>query len=341
MGHSKKAGDMYGYDYDAEGADDERTPLVGSPRMPRSRHGGRRPNSASVRQMEYMHRRRGYMSRYGLCAAVFLLLFLVIGGATSFIVAITKPLREVHVAAIQNVLASEQELMLDLNVRATNPNLFPVVVDDMDVNIFAKSRFVGTDKLWREHGSELDDFPPVEPRDPEDSSDQLVHINDGVDHGTDPIPNDPVGDPQTMLLGRVFRFDSSLAFEPSPWNYVASSSKGQIRLPRPGNKTEEGGTERWERVLQHPFDLIVRGVIKYQLPLSSRFLSASVSSSVKVTPDKGDNNGGDHNSDGDPEHEPEHPPSNDTVRITSPRRPRYTLSGRRDTINIMERPFTA
>ncbi|ODM20547.1 hypothetical protein SI65_03600 [Aspergillus cristatus] len=337
MGHSKKAGDMYGYDYDAEGADDERTPLVGSPRMPRSRHGGRRPNSASVRQMEYMHRRRGYMSRYGLCAAIFLLLFLIIGGATSFIVAITKPLREVHVAAIQNVLASEQELMLDLNVRATNPNLFPVVVDDMDVNIFAKSRFVGTDKFWREHGSELDDFPPVEPRSSEDPSEQLVHVTDGVDHGTDPIPNDPVGDPQTMLLGRVFRFDSSLAFEPSPWNYLASSSKGQIRLPRPGNKTEEGGTERWERVLQHPFDLIVRGVIKYQLPLSSRFLSASVSSSVKVTPDKGDNNGG------DPEHDPEHPPSNDTVKITSPRRlpRRYTFSERKDTINIFERPFTA
>lgn len=350
---SKKGGDVYDYDYDAEGADDERTPLVGSPRMPRSRHGGRRPNSASLRQMEYMQRRRGYLSRYGLCIAVALLLFLIIGGATSFIVAITKPLRKVQVSAIQNVLASEQELMLDLNVRGINPNLFPVVVDDMDVNIFAKSRFVGTDMFWRDHGQDLDDFPRVEPggkhelartarsRDLSPSpspSNQLVHARDGVDHGTDP-PADPVGDPQTMLLGRVFRFDSSLAFEPSPWNYLPSSSKGQIRLARPGNKTEEGGTERWERVLQHPFELIVRGVIKYQLPLSSRFLSASVSSSVKWTPDKGDD--GDH-------HDPKQPPNNDTVRITMPSKllprrlpvPRPVLP-ERETSAITKRTFTA
>ena len=348
---NKKNGDMYAYDFDAEGADDECTPLVGSPRMPRSRHGGRRPNSASLRQMEYMQRRRGYISRYGVCTVIALLLFFIIGGATSFIIAITKPLQNVKVSAIQNVLASEQTLMLDLNVKALNPNLFPVTVDDVDINIFAKSRYVGTDKLWRELSSELDGFPRVDrskrraelariARCVGCSPDELARITDGVDHGTDPIPSDPVGDAQTMLLGRVYKFDSPLAFEPSPWNQVSSSSKGQIRLPRPGNKTEEGGSERWELVLQHPFDLVVRGVIKYQLPLSSRFLSASVSSSVKVTPDKDDNGDG-HT------HHPKKP-SNDTVRITapsalSPRRlpiPRLSLS-ERTAPNITQRTFTA
>ncbi|GFF76250.1 hypothetical protein IFM61392_09919 [Aspergillus lentulus] len=300
---SKKAGDMYPYDYDAEGADDERTPLVGSTRVSRSRHGGRRPGSASLRQMEYMQQRqRSYFSRYGICLIIGLLLLLVIGGATSFIIGITKPLVDVQVIAIQNVLASEQEIMLDLSVQAVNPNLFPVAVDDMDVNIFAKSRFVGTDKLWRDHSSDLDGFPRVEQSrkraemarlarcgsDTECTPDVLarasLNITGGVDKGTDPIPTDPAGDPQTMLLGRVFHFDSPLSFEPSPWNHVPATSKGQIRLARPGNKTEEGGTERWERVLQHPFELIVRGVIKYQLPLSSRYYSSPVSSSVKVVP---------------------------------------------------------
>lgn len=349
---NKKGGDMYAYDCDAEGADDECTPLVGSPRMPRSRHGGRRPNSASLRQMEYMERHRGYISRYGVCVVIGLLLFLIVGSATSFIVSITKPLQTVKVAAIQNVLASEQELMLDLNVQAVNPNLFPVVVDDVDINIFAKSRYVGTDKLWREYGSEMDGFPRADrskkraelariARCVDCSPDELARITDGVDHGTDPIPSDPSGDPQTMLLGRVYKFDSSLAFEPSPWNQVPSSSKGQIRLPRPGNKTEEGGSERWERVLQHPFDLIVRGVIKYQSPLSSRFLSASVSSSAKVTPDKDDNGDG-HT------HHPKKPPSNDTVRISAPSYlsarklslPRLALSERKVS-NITQRTFTA
>ncbi|KAK1141466.1 Vacuolar inheritance and morphology protein [Aspergillus melleus] len=312
ISNSKKADEIYGYDFDAEGADDERTPLVGSPRLARSRHPNRRPNSASLRQMEYMQQRqRNWFSRYGACIVIGLLLLVVIGGATSFIVAITKPLLDVEVLAIQNVLASEQEIMLDLNVQAVNPNLFPVAIDDVDINIFAKSRFVGTDKFWRDHGSDGSQFPRIEASKKRSelarlarcsgsgaadclvnetrSNDPIMHTRDGVDKGTDPIPSDPAGDPQTMLLGRVFRFDSPLTFESSPWNHSPSVSQGQIRLARPGNKTEEGGTERWERVLQHQFDLIVRGVVKYQLPLSSRLHSASVSSSVKVTPDSNGN----------------------------------------------------
>lgn len=354
---SKKASDMYPYDLDAEGADDERTPLVGSTRVSRSRHGGRRPGSASLRQMEYMQQRqRSYFSRYSICLIIGFLLLLAIGGATSFIIGITKPLVDVQVLAIQNVLASEQEIMLDLRVQAVNPNLFSVAVDDMDVNIFAKSRFVGTDKLWRDHSSDPDGFPRVEQsrkraeltrlarcgRDTECTPDVLagesLKITGGVDKGTDPIPTDPAGDPQTMLLGRVFHFDSPLAFEPSPWNHISTTSKGQIRLARPGNKTEEGGTERWERVLQHPFELIVRGVIKYQLPLSSRYYSSPVSSSVKVVPNDDNNDTPDPGSG-----------KNDTAPISASRLYRRGLKspdrrpseGIRKTLELVARAFAA
>ncbi|KAL2834489.1 putative phospholipid metabolism enzyme regulator [Aspergillus cavernicola] len=329
----KKAGDVYGYDFDAEGADDERTPLVGSPRQTRSR-GGRRPNSASLRQMEYMQqqRHRSCLSQYGACAVISLLFILLVGGGTSFIVAITKPLLDVQVLEIQDVLASEQELMLDLNVQAVNPNLFPVVVDDIDVNIFAKSRYVGTDQFWHDHVSEIERFGRAERKKRTDVArtaqcadspdceidglaDQLTSNDGGVDKGTDPMPSDPAGDPQTMLIGRVFRLDSTLTFEASPWNHEPSTSKGQIRLARPGNSTEKGGTERWERVLQHPFDLLVAGVIQYQLPLSSRFHSASISSSIRVTPDSGVD-------DGDPKHTPV---KNETVGVSTFKSSRRSL----------------
>ncbi|KAJ5232710.1 hypothetical protein N7468_005666 [Penicillium chermesinum] len=325
FGSSKQGGDVY--DFEAEGADDEGTPLV-TPRPPRSR-AGRRPNSTSLRQMEYMaQRQRGYFSRYGSCIIILLLLLIIAGGVTSFIIAATRTLLDVQVVNIQNVLASEQELMLDLNVQAVNPNIFPLTIDDTDLNIFARSRYVGTDKFWREHGSdELEKFPL--PRTKESQRrwqfSQIVRClgnmecvaesvarkaatsteskGGGVDHGTDPI-DDPESDSQTMLLGRVFHFDSPLSFEASPWSNRPSTSKGQIRLPRPGNKTEEGGTERWERVLQHQFDLIARGVIKYQIPLSSRYFSASVNSKVKVVPSD-DSNGPD-----------DKVPSNETATIS-------------------------
>lgn len=331
----KKAGEVYGYDFDAEGADDERTPLVGSPRLTRSR-GGRRPNSASLRQIEYMQQRhRSCLSRYGACVLISLLFILLVGGGTSFIVAITKPLLDVNVLEIENVLASEQELMLDLEVMAINPNIFPVVVDDIDVNIFAKSRYVGTERFWRDPDlSELARLGRAKRKKRADTArtaycadgltceydgptlDQLARPGGGVDRGTDPIPSDPAGDQQTMLIGRVFRLDSTLTFEASPWHQDPSISKGQIRLARPGNTTETGGTERWERVLQHPFELIVAGVIQYQLPLSSRFHSSSISSSIKVTPngDDDDNGGHKHN-----------PPTNETVGVSLTHPPRRSL----------------
>ncbi|KAJ5752182.1 hypothetical protein N7520_009099 [Penicillium odoratum] len=327
---SKKAGDVYGYDFDAEGADDERTPLVRPPRSSRGERSGRRPGGSS-RQIEYIaQRERGYFSQLGSCIVIIMLLLVIAGGAASFFIAATKQLLDVQVVAIQNVLASEQEIMLDLNVSAVNPNIFPVTIDVAELNIFARSQHVGTDKFWREHGSDdLGHFPRVKQSRRRWQLSQIVrclgnmecvqaaesgislsksklkspeHSEDGVDRGTDPI-NDP-SDYQTMLLGRVMLFDSPLSFPASPWGYEKTTSKGQIRLPQPGNKTEEGGTERWERVLQHPFELIVRGVIKYQIPLSSRYHSAPISSSIKYVPD-------------DESHEPTTPPSNETAQINN------------------------
>ncbi|KAK2750728.1 hypothetical protein FQN57_002801 [Myotisia sp. PD_48] len=291
----KKDGDTYGYDFDAEGADDERAPLVGS-RGLRSRQ-GRRPNSSSLRQMEYLEqRRKTSIARYGLCALLLVLVALLGAGATIFIVGITKPLVDVQVIQIQNVLASEQELMLDLNVLATNPNLFPLTISHIDVNLFAKSRFLGSESFSIEKLAELQVLPrtsdsrsrAILARTAKNAR-RLTHTS-GVDKGTDPMPSEPIGDPLTMLLGRVFYFYSPLTFEPSPWKYTASNATGQIRLKKPGNRTEEGGSSRWERVLQNPFELIVRGVVNYHLPLSSSMQSASISSKIQVLPDKDNGN---------------------------------------------------
>ena len=255
-------------DIDGEGADDERTPLVGSNRYYRNRN-GRRPNTgASMRQIEYLEQRdRRWIARWGPCALVTFIIFLILGGAIAFVFGLTKPLDNVYVKSIENVLASEQELMLDLHVHATNPNLFSIIVNDIDVNIFAKSRYVGTDQWWRDWGSKLH-----------------YDTTNGIDEGNDPI-QDPEGDAQTMLLGRIFEFDSPLIFDASPINRRSHSSMGEVRLARPGNSTEEGGSARWERVLQHPFEIIVRGVIKYELLLSSHTTSASIGASMKVNPE--------------------------------------------------------
>ena len=227
------------------------------------------------------------------------MLILSLGGG--FFFATSKALYGVSIMEIENVLASEQEIMLDLLVQAVNPNIAQIAVNDMDINIFAKSSHVADPH-------DPDDKPKDppwqvtrKPRWRDDFQREPIRAHDGVDDGTDPDcspwepdcgNSGPNADQQTMLLGRIFHFDSPLSFEPSPVRRLSTNSSGELRLARPGNKTESGGSERWERVIKHPFELIVRGILKYQLPLSTRVQTKSVGASVLVHPEEGvDKNG--------------------------------------------------
>jgi hypothetical protein len=86
-----------------------------------------------------------------------------------------------------------------------------------------------------------------------------------------------------MRLGTIRRFDSPLSFEGSFFHQGVSSSTGAVRLHRPGNGTD-GGSERWERILDDEFDLILKGVLKYSLPLSQRIRSVAISGRTHVKP---------------------------------------------------------
>lgn len=264
---------------DDEAADDERAPLVGSLRSQRSRN-FRRSNNSNVHYVEYhaddVPRRRVSRLTGCLIMALTVILTILIGGGLVF--ATTKPLYDVDVLRIQDVLASEQEIMLDLVIQAVNPNILAVSVWGLDVNIFAKSRHTSTPNATRTRS------PPTP------TPTHTLRARDNIDEGTDPI-DDPDGDPQTMLLGRILHFDSALIFDASPIFHTSSNSTGELRLPKPGTSTGAGagagGAERWEHILQFPFELIVRGIVKYQLPLSGHTTSASIGASVVVHPEDG------------------------------------------------------
>ena len=385
-GLNRKNGEHSSYDMDLEASANEHTPLMISTVRTNRNRIHRRPNDSNV-DLHHLHyfpteERGGFFGRCAGCFSITFLTLVVILSALAFLLATTEPLYSVHVHEIQNVLTSEQELMLDLFVQAVNPNLVSITIAEMDVNVFAKSKYVGSEKWWREHGGP---FPsPHSPRDhyDDDDDDDEEEARDGNDdddtgakaddrrqhnhlvpsspassispkgsknstldtlpssssspstskstsirsashrnptkrrtqtnsfyHLHDPLSDlslpDPSHDGQTMLLGRIFHFDSPLTFEGSTFKRHPHRRIGEVRLRHPGNKTEAGGTERWERVLQHRFELIVRGVLKYQLPLSSKVLSAPVQGRVDVLPEDGDGDGdgdgggGDGDGDGD------------------------------------------
>ncbi|CAD6579976.1 MAG: hypothetical protein ASARMPREDX12_009424 [Alectoria sarmentosa] len=292
----RKIEELMSYDLEGEGADDERTPLIGTVRSGRNR---RRPVPGSVRHLyseDRDHRCCGRVTAFTSLGSVLAILIAVI---VVILIMCSKPLVDVHVKDIRNVLASEQEIMLDLHVHAINPNLLAIQVSDLDVNIFAKSKHVGTSSLWRaahpqtqtptrKTRSQSQSNEAASQQDPPllDPSDLISHFDDGVDEGTDPI-DDPATDSQTMLLGQIFEFDSPLIFDASPIRQHSFGSVGEVRLAKPGNRTEEGGSERWEHVLQYDFELVVRGVIKYSLPISSRLRKANIAGSIVVHPSDG------------------------------------------------------
>lgn len=281
---STKKGDTFDV-YD-DVADDERTPLMNSVRVNRR---SRRPHTSGLRNSEYYYPvERSYFGRFGGCLLLGLVVLIVCVGVATFVVGLSQPLLNVKIRHLQNILASEQELMLDLHVDAVNTNIFAITVSDLDVNLFAQSTYAGTSRQWESEHRKLRWAKRAREDEMEDAGFPFgwphFGADDGVDKGTDPI-DDPESGVQKMLLGRILEFDSPLTFEASPVRRTRSSSVGEIRLAKPGNKTEVGGSERWEKVLQHPFNLIVRGVIKYQLPLSSKTRSAQISSKAKVFPD--------------------------------------------------------
>jgi hypothetical protein len=265
----------HGYDLDeTAGADDERTPLI-APSVRSTRTARSRRAPLSQRQLEAQSFRSGssYLNRFAACLVVTMMLLVFITGAIGFMFATSQPLTNIELTQIRSVIASEPELMFDMTVRAHNPNIVVVTIDDANLEIFAKSIHAGSDQEWREnpHGPPNEAQPdrPVEGPGP-------VRLSGAAD-----TPDDDAA--PNMRLGTITAFDSPLTFEGSFFHKGMSSSTGSLRLALPGNQTA-GGTERWGRIIQDEFDLIVKGIVKYYLPLSQKVRTASITGRATVKP---------------------------------------------------------
>lgn len=248
----------YGYDMDdttpGQAGDDERTPLVGGSvrGSMRGTHRARRHHMSlrALEQQSYQHPPASFLNRFASCLVLTVMLMLVISGAIGFMFATSQPLDDIELVKISNVIASEQELMFDLFVRAHNPNVVVVSVDSADMEVFAKSPRAGSN------------YEQEQDQDPESA------------------PN--------FLLGKFTAFDNPLSFEGSFFHHGLSTSRSGVRIQRPGNGTD-GGAERWERILEDEFDLIIKGVLRYSLPLSQRVRSALIEGRRTVKPNAVDN----------------------------------------------------
>ncbi|OBT65139.1 hypothetical protein VE03_04733 [Pseudogymnoascus sp. 23342-1-I1] len=253
-GTVRKGGFAHAYDIDdGAGADDERTPLVGSgTRSTRSRHRRNPPPS---------QRQRNSRSPFGACLILGVMFVLVVSGALALLLGTTQPLGGVRIAALRDVLASKTELLLDIDVVARNPNVFTVGVDKLDVSVYAKSPYAGDEALYARMSG---DGRSLRYGSRAVSDDVGGEVQTRDDSPWDPYPPPP-SDTPLLLLGRLTSTDTALSFPASPFRHAASLSTAALRLPDPGNSTE--GRARWEKVIKsgHGWELILQGVVEYRV----------------------------------------------------------------------------
>ncbi|EPB89574.1 hypothetical protein HMPREF1544_03658 [Mucor circinelloides 1006PhL] len=242
-------------------SDDEFTPLVRS-RPPRRRKGS-----------------SNHGSHFGssCCRACFTLLFVLLGSAFSLcfvwlLIAIyASPLTDVEVVGISNVLGTQKELIFNLQVRARNSNWWTIRMTNTAFSVFASSHYVPTTIM---------------------SLDNNTHHNDTVSTYSGSNITSFGADP-AEFLGTIYHLEDPLIYQSGGlFNPVLSTATSQIQIRNPGStKDDNSGNERWSLLIRYPYELTVRGVLKYQilpyLPTLTQLHSVRVCKMSRIDPATG------------------------------------------------------
>lgn len=192
---------------------------------------------------------------------------LAVGFILGFLLASTKDLSNVSILSINHATVSQDELIFNVVIEAINPGWLTVSLEELELDVFVKSGYL------------VDDY----------SSTSV----------------------ETVLLGSVLNFESALYFEGSFFNRQATQQTGEVKLIGPGKNftgsqlmdtsltgTSLGNSSRepndpqnspdnsakWAIISKHPFDLILRGVIKYNLPWTNNVKSVVVNKVGYIDP---------------------------------------------------------
>lgn len=163
--------------------------------------------------------------------------------------ATTKDLTGVSINSIENPIVSKDELVFNVVVEAFNPGWFSVDINEVELDLFARSGYL-----------------PDDDRVDMEESDAKV---------------------ETVKLGTIRRLESTMNFRGGFFSRESTIQKAEIKLLNPGkdvteqrvqshNGTDLDNTEKWEIISENPFDLIISGVLKYDLPLVSSTKSVVV-----------------------------------------------------------------
>ncbi|KAI9007967.1 hypothetical protein CLU79DRAFT_711668 [Phycomyces nitens] len=177
------------------------------------------------------------------------------GAIWLFLIFVASPLTDVEVVGISNVLGTQKELIFNLQVRARNYNWWTVQISHASFSVFASSHFFGQRHSFL-----------------------LKHLLLGAD--------------PAEFLGTIYQLEDPLVFEPGKiFHSTQSTAISQIQIKNPGaTHGDNRGNERWSLLIRYPYELTVRGVLKYSLmslPGVTQLHSARVCNVSSIDPATG------------------------------------------------------
>ncbi|KAJ2710198.1 Vacuolar inheritance and morphology protein [Coemansia spiralis] len=141
----------------------------------------------------------------------------------------SAPLADVEATKVTNILATEKELLFILHVQATNPNIREVLIERAEIGVFAAAA-VGNGTVGGVAGAAANETR------------------------------------QAILLGNVYELSDPMRFAPGSLRTGAAGIKTtQISIHHPGGSVDGPDSSRWRQLLQGPYDLTVRGTLRYTL----------------------------------------------------------------------------
>lgn len=241
--------------------------------------GGPTDGGNSPHDYKSMYYRQSMFLKFILSSIYIFVMLLILCSCLKIIIMknFNNTLVDFEVVDLDNILVSDEILLLDITSRASNVNLQDISIWDMGLDVF-----LVTDESNLIEGGGDDDA--------------------GGEEGELPHPIDK---DITILLGNSDKFLTPLRFigllNLPTWSEVwekwrntvkvkPTHSEAQLKLYEPGKSFVYNGKElshkQWLRILNSKYKIILRGNLKYSLPLVWQDQFISISTEIEVKPKK-------------------------------------------------------
>lgn len=201
-----------------------------------------------IKSEEFARRGRYQCLRLFIYTLLSVVFIMTVGFSLGFILATTKELEDVQILLIDQAVVALDELVFNVAVLAVNPGWFTIDIADVDLLVFAKLGY-------------LDD--------PDSPHHYAV---------------------ETVVLGLVYQFSLPISFTGGVFNSERQTQVAEVKLVGPGRNVtgldsdSKDNWNKWNRIIKHPFDLILRGNLQYKLPMSSQPRFVSVNKVAYIDP---------------------------------------------------------